>query len=258
MFKVYPYKAASSSAKALAQELGAKRIKLVNSRYRPKIEHTIINWGNSHRAPWGFRGTNLLNPPDNVSIASNKLSTFKRLKETGISIPEFTENTELAQTWVDEGHKVYGRLILTGNSGLGIILFDQETITTNNICPLYTKATKCKHEFRVHVMNGVMIDFIQKKKRNMTSEQEQYFNPYIKSHSYGWIFARDGVVLPEVVQQAALGAIEALGLDFGAVDVGYKVNENKAFVYEVNTAPGLEATTLQRYVKSFKENYLDN
>jgi glutathione synthase/RimK-type ligase-like ATP-grasp enzyme len=44
-----------------------------------------------------------------------------------------------------------------------------------------------------------------------------------------------------------------LGLDFGAVDIGHRIIDNKVFVFEVNTAPGIEGTTLQRYVNTFNE-----
>ena len=55
------------------------------------------------------------------------------------------------------------------------------------------------------------------------------------------------------VKEQALKAIQALGLDFGAVDVGYNTRENKAYVYEVNSAPGLQGTTLTAYTNAFKE-----
>ena len=28
-------------------------------------------------------------------------------------------------------------------------------------------------------------------------------------------------------------------LDFGAVDIGYRVRDNRSFIFEINTAPGL-------------------
>ena len=46
-------------------------------------------------------------------------------------------------------------------------------------------------------------------------------------------------------------AVEALGLDFGAVDIMY--HENTFYVLEVNTAPGLTRTrTLEAYANEIR------
>jgi len=52
-----------------------------------------------------------------------------------------------------------------------------------------------------------------------------------------------------------VNAVNALGLDFGAVDIVYNNPERLATVIEVNSAPGMEAgsTTLFNYVKAFAE-----
>ena len=59
--------------------------------------------------------------------------------------------------------------------------------------------------------------------------------------------------LPEDCEKQAVAAVVALGLDFGAVDVVYNVKEQKAYVLEVNSAPGLSGTTLDKYVEVFKD-----
>lgn len=272
-FKVYPYKMSSTSSTTLSTQLQALRLRQNSRTYRPKSNHIIINWGNSQDPSWREKWLwtpnrpRILNFPSQVRIASNKLETFKRLQdnrlgpnlsgtegdETNINIPtpEWTTSTYEAKTWMTQGHIVFGRETLTGHSGQGIHLYkpEEDAIVWTD-CPLYTKYTKCKHEYRVHVMNNEVIDFVMKKKKEGIET-----NPYVSNHRFGWIFAREGVELPTCVKEAALGAIEALGLDFGAVDIGYKVNEDKAFVYEVNTAPGLEGTTLDRYIDGFRRNY---
>jgi D-alanine-D-alanine ligase-like ATP-grasp enzyme len=42
-------------------------------------------------------------------------------------------------------------------------------------------------------------------------------------------------------------------LDFGAVDVIYNRAQDKAYVLEVNTAPGLEGSTLDNYVEAIQK-----
>lgn len=229
----------------------------VASRFAPNTGDVIINWGNSTLPHWyregrgsRYHGGTIINHPSAVAIASNKLQTFNILSNQDVSTPDWTFTQETAQQWVEEGHRVYGRQTLTGHSGQGIILFNPgDTVTP---CPLYTKNTKAKYEYRVHVMAGEILDIQQKKKR----ESYEGGIPGIRNHANGWVFCRSGISVPECVQQQAMLAVQALGLDFGAVDIGYRESTDMAFVYEVNTAPGLEGTTLTNYVTAIKRNFL--
>jgi D-alanine-D-alanine ligase-like ATP-grasp enzyme len=45
-------------------------------------------------------------------------------------------------------------------------------------------------------------------------------------------------------------------LDFGAVDVIWNEKQQRAYVLEVNTAPGLEGQTVDDYARGIKENFL--
>ena len=44
--RIFPYSPASKSAKALAQALGGKRLKLEGSKFVKKDDDLIINWAN--------------------------------------------------------------------------------------------------------------------------------------------------------------------------------------------------------------------
>lgn len=257
ILKLYPYQPASKSAKDLASSLGVMRLKHHGPQIRAGFRRgllshdgMVINWG-ATSAPRleGFAGT-VINPPVAVAKASNKLTAFNILQGCNVTIPEFTADRAVAQGWTTEGDSVYCRTVLSGHSGVGIVI---GTNTENVVdAPLYTKNVKAKYEFRVHVMNGKIIDFQQKKKR-------QGFEggiSGIRNHANGWVFCREGVVLPPEAETQAIKAVEALGLDFGAVDIGYNERQNKAYVYEVNTAPGLEGTSLEKYTAAIKENYL--
>ena len=78
-------------------------------------------------------------------------------------------------------------------------------------------------------------------------------NTGIRNHSNGYIYARVNVDVPPLLLSSSLSAVNLLGLDFGAVDVGYRERDGKVFVFEVNTAPGLVGTTLDKYANAFKE-----
>jgi hypothetical protein len=183
----------------------------------------------------------VLNRPDNVKIASNKLLTFQKFAEHGVKCPEWTTNYPEGIG----GERWFARKTLTGKSGDGIVSF---VLGEDIVAPLYTKYFKKKHEFRVHVFDGKVIDFVLKKKR-----LDVEVNYQVRNHDGGWVFCREGVIVPVVVLQEAIKAVAALGLTFGAVDVGYNEKKNEPCVFEVNTAPGIEGTTLYRYVKAFKE-----
>ena len=60
-----------------------------------------------------------------------------------------------------------------------------------------------------------------------------------------------GVYASDHVRAQSVAAVRSLGLDFGAVDVVER--QNKAYVLEVNTAPGLVGTTLEKYVDAIRE-----
>jgi glutathione synthase/RimK-type ligase-like ATP-grasp enzyme len=103
----------------------------------------------------------------------------------------------------------------------------------------------------VHVFNQKVIDFVQKKKRVGHENR----NNQIRNHQNGWVYCRENVIKPEGIEQLALDAMKALSLNVGAVDIIYNEKENKCYVLEINSAPGLEGTTVEKYINSFLENY---
>lgn len=243
---IYPYKIGSHSARDLARALGTIQVR-ENGNYRPKNHHVIINWGNPRRPTWGRGGWHcILNGWQALGIAQDKLRTFEAFKKAGISHPEWTTDKKEAEKWYKEGNIVVCRTLLGASSGRGIVLGDPSTKTPIVSASLFTMYKKKKKEFRVHVFNTTVIDVQQKRRANGAKDAEEY-NAYIRSHDNGWIFAREDIVEPKELRSIALAAIEALGLDFGAVDIIWNEKENKCYCLEVNTAPGLEGQTLQSY-----------
>jgi glutathione synthase/RimK-type ligase-like ATP-grasp enzyme len=257
--KLYPYKMGSESAKDLAQYLDIKRVH-PDGDYVPRIGHVILNWGNSVTPHWSgkaaARGVRILNKPQAVGIASDKLQTLLQLKRVGINVPEFTTQQYQAQTWINQGHTIVERHNLRGNSGEGIRIVSQEDVDDEYVqsnleyAPLYTKFIPKTAEFRVHVFRGTVIDYIEKKKV-ATERRPANFNRHVSSVNLGWVFCRTNIMQSPEVKNAALAAVQALGLDFGAVDVVY--HEGKPYVLEVNTAPGLAGTTLLSYVNAIRQ-----
>jgi D-alanine-D-alanine ligase-like ATP-grasp enzyme len=111
---------------------------------------------------------------------------------------------------------------------------------------LFTRGIKDGKEYRVHVFKGVVIDIVEKRRRN--GVDESVADSSIRNLANGYVYCREDVSLALNGKLAAISAVVALGLDFGAVDLIYK--DDKPYILEVNTAPGLEGTTMTRYVNA--------
>jgi D-alanine-D-alanine ligase-like ATP-grasp enzyme len=75
----------------------------------------------------------------------------------------------------------------------------------------------------------------------------------VRNHAGGFIYSHQNIEVPHDVIEQALFAYYETGLDFGAVDVIWNEREGKAYVLEINTAPGLEGTTLTKYKEAITE-----
>ena len=87
--KVYAYNRFSKSAKSIADALGVRRIKHQNSRWRPRHDSVVLNWGSTD-LPEQLHGTTVINDPGAVIRASNKLMSLQMFKELEVPCPEFT------------------------------------------------------------------------------------------------------------------------------------------------------------------------
>lgn len=251
---ILPYKMGSQSAKQLAEGLSASlglRVRRVrpNGLYSPRTRSIVINYGSNNAPAWWGRVNRLLNAPAACAVAGNKLRAFQAFQQHGVSTPEWTTSRDIAQQWATEGSIVVCRTILNGHSGRGIILASGASLTGLPAAPLYVKYKKKKKEFRVHVFKGSVLDITEKRRVRRENRPENY-DGYIRNHANGWVFCRDNVVVPDDLAPAAIAAVRACGLDFGAVDVIWNERENRCYVLEVNTAPGLEGTTLSKYVQA--------
>ena len=245
----YLYDKYSVAGRELARACNAKTIKLEDTRFRPAPDKLVINWGNSNPAvPVD------LNQPRSVGRAIHKLRAFERFQQMGVSCPLFTQSVVIAQEWSDSNYRVVGRDLEGASGGRGITLYDRGAQIGNH--RFYTRYVKKQREFRIHVFNGDVIFQQEKLKKNGVEDRDKY----IRSHNRGWVFAfrhLEEDPVPESVITTAINAIETLELDFGGVDIGYH-ELTGATVFEVNTAPGIEETSLDAYrraINDWKDNH---
>ena len=110
----------------------------------------------------------------------------------------------------------------------------------------YAEKFTLDHEVRIHIFNGLSIRAGVKVKRPGFPEPHEW----IRSYNAGWkIDYSLGSKIKQDRRELAKNAVKALGLDFGAVDIGV-TPRGKPVVLEVNLAPGLdEGGSVNAYVQ---------
>jgi hypothetical protein len=254
-FRILPYRQGSKGAKALADALGGKVLKLQGSSYQVRPGDALINWGNTQPTSQvvpSFQddiGARYFNYPQLIKTASNKKEFFNALYGGGLQdlIPSFWLN---AADIPDDAFPVVCRTVLAGHSGDGIVI----AASRDNLvpAPLYVSYVKKTDEYRIHVgrrgLQGEIIS-IQKKKRRLDHDSPNW---QVRNHQNGFVYAREGVVPPTSITAVSVRALLATGLDFGAVDVIWNQQQERPYVLEINTAPGLEGTTVEDYARFFR------
>ena len=154
------------------------------------------------------------------------LTTLRR--ELGNAIPAAV-NVEVDGEWVGRANDHMGG----------------SDLLRNNATDYFVRREQLVREYRVHSFLGRSI------RAGIKAPREGFANPHawIRSWDGGWRILYDGVSLEGRGQIRTLAhqACAALGLDFGAVDIGERA-DGTYIVLEVNQAPGLDGGTVDRYV----------
>ena len=247
---IVSYNMRSQSVKNLQQalqkvvDIPVLRIKKDSTKYQPRYTDYILNWGCSQKWPFITHDEKYGN-----QLAVDKLTFFTAISKYNnivgdldkINLPNWTDNYETARSLQ---YPIMCRTILNGHSGSGIVLANTDKDLVE--CPLYVEYKKKKNEYRVHVFNGKVIDITQKR----TRKDAEFVDTKIRNFKNGWIYARENLEIPHDLELQALRVVGVLGLKFGAVDLIWNEYENKSYVLEVNTAPGVVGTTLTNYVNA--------
>ena len=204
-------------------------------------EPVTINWGNTMVCS---RGVIVYNSPTAVSKASNKALARKIMSDAGVSVPRTFSRAYGGS--IDLGEEIVKRP-LRHRAGSGFEVVDGDVVFEDDY--YYSELIHKVKEFRVHVGSGEVISVQDKVLREgldvPTSEVWNHANGEFVFENVKW----NEINL--VVAKTAIDAVNALGLDYGAVDV--ILNEfGDAFTLEVNTSPSLTGYTLDRYSVYFK------
>lgn len=173
----------------------------------------------------------------------NKLQQYQWFKDNNIPSLEFTAHDLTAAAWVEEGVTVFGRKFLNASCGKGIVII--EKLEDFVPCPVYTKYKKKKREFRVHVFKDQVVSVVEKRKRKgFEGERETK----VRNLANGYVFCQTVENEPEGLRALALAAAKVSPSDFRGVDIGYNEKKDELFVIEVNSAPGIEGSNVNKYL----------
>jgi glutathione synthase/RimK-type ligase-like ATP-grasp enzyme len=182
----------------------------------------------------------------------DKLAQYQWFKEKQLPALEYTQSVGTATNWIQEGSVVFGRKLLNSSCGKGIVVYS----TVNELsveCPVYTKYKKKKREWRVHVFRDKVVSIVEKKKR---SDWTGPSNSKIRNLENGYVFCQEFELsssLKERIEQLALKASGVCASDFKGVDLAYNEANDDLFIIEVNSAPGIEGTNVEKYGKAVLE-----
>lgn len=255
--RIYSHSMASKGQREVKKELNERghnclTLKKTGSSYQHQGSHLVINWG-FRRAPFFTApDTHFLNGNmEGIHAAADKLLTFKVWEDAGVRAPLYAEDRQGAEELFGHGAKVYCRTLRTGSKGRGIVV--SNTIEELVGCELYTQGLDIKHEYRVHVFKGAMIDAVMKRRMNSDriAEEGINLNMDVRNHDNGWVFARQDLTISPELEALAIQATESLGLDFAAIDL-ITDHYDTPYAIEANTAPGLVGQTIQSYANAIE------
>jgi glutathione synthase/RimK-type ligase-like ATP-grasp enzyme len=249
-----------SSAYRLFKELSDRGIgTYIRTQLQPISNNKILlNWGRRTLPEDSYKYEAILNHPDNIQNASNKLICLEKLTEAGIPALDYTIFKDEAAEMIDNGGVVFCRTKLSSNSGKGIII----ATTKEELVPalLYTEYFPHNKEYRYHVFNGEVI-LVQEKRRMREGKLKENGidcpNKLIKNHGKGYVLARKNVTIHSKIVDYAIRSLKALSLDFGALDILVEESDDNELISfaicEVNTTPSLVNNTIKDYADAIEK-----
>lgn len=172
-----------------------------------------------------------------------KIEQYKWFKQEGIPSLEFTLSQGEAKEWAQVS-PVVCRKLTRASEGKGIVIAESPEQVV--VAPVYTKYRKKKKEYRVHVFQGTVVHVLEKRKRKGFDGVDTK----VRNTANGYVFCSNDVVEPDGLRALALAASKVTKSDFKGVDIGYNEKKNELFVIEVNSAPGIEGSNVDRYVQT--------
>ena len=233
-------------ARNLASALGCKAMLPPNNKRARRAlfkEHDLVinmGWstGWAHLNPLGYKNV----------WKKDKVKASTVMEEWGVSVIPYYHPNYVSRMLEKFSFPILRRKA-KHSKGRDIKIVDSITEVTYGYwyVPIFDK----KREYRAHVMFGEVIKLFRKHPEDKTklvwcndSSRFERVNPENSSYNK--------------IKEQAIKAVEALGLDFGAVDIGvrkFKREGEEVVVFEVNTAPSLNESTAECYGEVIRRKY---
>lgn len=175
----------------------------------------------------------------------DKCSQYRWFTTNNVPCPDYTFDRATARDWLLASSTVFCRTLTRASEGKGIVV--AETVDQLVPAPVYTKYTKKKREFRVHIFKDKVVQIVEKRKRSGWSADR---DTRIRNTANGYVFCRNVDNIPSGLSELALKASLVTNSDFRGVDIGYNELKDQLFVIEVNSAPGVEGSNVDDYVNT--------
>jgi len=179
----------------------------------------------------------------------DKIKQYQWYAANQVPALDFTTSQEEAKSWLANGETVVARCLTRASEGRGIVILEQESPWV--VAPVYTRYRKKKREFRVHCYKDQVVQVLEKRKRK---DYAGDINTKVRNTANGYVFCSQDVVEPEGIRELALKASKVTNSDFKGVDIGFNEKLNELFVIEVNSAPGIQGSNVNKYIDAIIEN----
>jgi len=210
----------------------------------------IIRYGNTHTALNNLNIRRVINKLPAIKLASNKQACRKLILSNGLRAPMLYYYDDIMQENIT--FPIIARPIYHfGGRGFHIIHNKVEAVDAIRQGMYLQAIVQKKEEFRMFIINNRIIESSIKRPTSESCRDNMVWN-----HESGWNFfyiPNDDIA--EHLRSEARMAISACGLDFGAVDVCVD-KEDKAWIFEINTAPGLIDRKAEKFALRLKQEFI--
>ena len=231
-------------ARILATKLGLKS----TIDIRKLKEAPVIRYGNSSGV---FDNDTLYNTPESIRLCGNSVKFGEWCNENDFRAPLYTPfdvNTKYEFPYLLRKSHHYG--------GKDILLVTDETTLDNKekYAKLYhVPYIETDQEFGIHVVGNKVVRLFRKLPRDNSSDS--FIRTQYKGYRYSIVSDLENNF--KVAQRISVELFNKLGLGFGRIDMGYSSKRKTYYIFEVNTAPGLNNNSAEVYATHLRELLYD-